>query len=602
MRTLFGILAVLALGIVPATGKKNASLPGFDQPLPKETQIVHALDRLTFGPRPGDVDRIRKTGLKKWVDQQLHPERIRENPELEVRLRSFESLAMSPAELSTHYPSPQLVQAIAAGRQPMPGDPLLRASIHPFVERLSARQNRAATEPEKSGPPLDSVLDRQQIRTLRNGTPQEKTRLLSSFGERKLDEALIAMPRPMRQSLLDSAPERVRRKILLLNTPQQLIAYDLGAAKLIGAVYGERQLQEVLVDFWYNHFNVFLDKGADRILVPAYERESIRPHVLGHFRDLLEGTAKSPAMLFYLDNWQSVAPRANGNQRKRGLNENYARELLELHTMGVDGGYTQKDVIEVARCFTGWTIKTPQKGGGFDYNDTLHDKGEKIVLGHVIPAGGRMSDGETVLDILARHPSTARFISLCLARRLVADNPPPSLVDHMSKTFLKTGGDIRAVLKTMLDSKEFWSQGAYQAKVKTPFEMVVSSLRALDAQIESTAALQRTISNLGEPLYRKLEPTGYSLANADWVNSASLLARMNFALALAQNKLPGVAVDAGRFGDSADPAEVARRVLFRDVTPETAAALQKAAQEQASPTGPALVAGLVIGSPEFQRK
>jgi uncharacterized protein (DUF1800 family) len=602
MRKLFGILAVLGLSILPAAGKKNSGLPGFDQSLPKEAQILHALDRLTFGPRPGDVDRVRQTGLKKWLDQQLQPERIAENPKLDLRLRSFESLAMSPAGLSTHYPNPQLVQAIAAGREPLPADPLLRASIQPLVARFSARQNGAATEPGNSGPPLDSVLDARQIRTLRNGTPEEKMRLLSSLDERNLDETLIAMTRPMRQSLVDAAPEPVRRKILLLNAPQQLIAYDLGSAKLIRAVYSERQLQEVITDFWYNHFNVFLDKGADRILVPAYERESIRPHVLGHFRDLLEATAKSPAMLFYLDNWQSVAPRATGNSRRRGLNENYARELLELHTMGVDGGYTQKDVIEVARCFTGWTIKAPQKGGGFEYNDKLHDKGEKIVLGHVIPAGGGMSDGETVLDILARHPSTARFISLCLARRFVADNPPPALVDRMSKTFLKKGGDIRAVMKTMIDSAEFWSQGAYQAKVKTPFELVVSSLRALDAGIESTAALQRTISDLGEPLYRKLEPTGYPLANTDWVNSASLLARMNFALALVQNKVPGVSVDAGRFGDSADPAEVARRVLFRDVTPETAAAIQKAAQEQASHAGPALVAGLVIGSPEFQRK
>jgi uncharacterized protein (DUF1800 family) len=592
MRKLFGILAVLALGILPAVGKT----------LSKEAQILHALGRLTFGPRPGDVDRVRETGLKKWLDRQLHPERIRENAELDLRLRSFESLAMSPAELSTHYPNPQFAQAIVTGREPMPFDPLLRASIQPLIARFSARQNGATTEPENSGPPLDSVLDQQQIRKLRNGTPEEKMRLLSSLDKRKLDEALIAMPRPMRQSLMDAAPEPMRRKLLLLNAPQQLIAYDLASAKLIRAVYSERQLQEVLTDFWFNHFNVFLDKGVDRILVPAYERESIRPHVLGNFRDLLEATAKSPAMLFYLDNWQSVAPRTNGNQRRRGLNENYARELLELHTMGVDGGYTQKDVIEVARCFTGWTIKEPQKGGGFDYNDKLHDQGEKIVLGHVIPSGGGMSDGEAVLDILARHPSTARFISLCLAHRFVADNPPPALVDRMSKTFLKRGGDIRAVMKTMLDSKEFWSQGAYQAKVKTPFEMVVSSLRALDAGVENTAALQRTISNLGEPLYRKLEPTGYSLANADWVNSASLLARMNFALAVAQNKIPGVTVDAGRFGDSADPAEVARRVLFRDVTPETAAALQKAAQEQTSLAGPALVAGLVIGSPEFQRK
>jgi uncharacterized protein (DUF1800 family) len=363
-------------------------------------------------------------------------------------------------------------------------------------------------------------------------------------------------------------------------------------------------LQEVLTDFWYNHFNVFLDKGADRFLVPTYERESIRPHVFGKFRDLLESTAKSPAMLFYLDNWQSVAANPPNPHRpkqgRRGLNENYARELLELHTMGVDGGYTQKDIIEVARCFTGWTIKAPQKGGGFDYNDKVHDKDEKIVLGHVIAAGGGMGDGEKVLDILAHHPSTARFIATSLARRFVADNPPPQLIERMADKFRKSDGDIRVVMKTMLDSKEFWSQGAYRAKVKTPFEMVVSSLRALNAQVDNTIGLAKVVTDLGQPLYRKLEPTGYSAQNAEWVNSAALLARMNFALALAQNKIPGVKIDPAQFGTSVDIGSIARSVLFRDLTPQTTAALERAARDQQQT--PALLAGLVLGSPDFQRK
>jgi uncharacterized protein (DUF1800 family) len=617
MRKILGALVVLSLGILPAAARKNSKAHDdyrtFQVRLSKDQQVLQALDRLTFGPRPGDVQRVQHIGLKKWIDRQLHPDRIRESPELETRLHSFDSLSMSPAEAVRHYPTPGMIQAIAMGRQPMPDDPVLRAGVQRIVAQYKARKDAAginASAELEPARPLEDVLDREQIRILRSGTPPEKQQLLSSLSEDALEGALIAMPRPMRQNLIASAPEEARRKILLLNAPQQVISYDLNSGKLLRAVYSDRQVQEVLTDFWYNHFNVFLDKGADRFLVPTYERESIRPYVLGKFRDLLEATAKSPAMLFYLDNWQSAAPNPRNpnrpKQARRGLNENYARELLELHTMGVDGGYTQKDIIEVARCFTGWTIKAPQKGGGFEYNDKVHDKGEKIVLGHVIPAGGGMGDGEKVLDILAHHPSTARFIAASLARRFVADNPPPRLIDRMADRFRKTDGDIRSVLKTMLDSKEFWSQGAYRAKVKTPFEMIVSSLRALDAQVENTIGLAKVLADLGQPLYRKLEPTGYSTLNAEWVNSASLLARMNFALALVQNKVPGVKIDMAQFGTVADIGGIARAVLFRDLTPETTAALENAVREQqlkqTAPATPALVAGLVIGSPDFQRR
>lgn len=372
------------------------------------------------------------------------------------------------------------------------------------------------------------------------------------------------------------------------------------------AIYSNRQLAEELDDFWFNHFNVYYDKGSDRFMIPAYERDAIRPNILGKFRDLLEATAKSPAMLFYLDNFQSVRPDldAKAKGRKRGLNENYARELMELHTLGVNGGYTQKDVIEVARCFTGWTIQEPRKGGGFLYNDKVHDKGEKVVLGHVIPAGGGQDDAEKVLDILAQHPSTARFISRELAERFVADNPPQSLVDRMAKAFLDKNGDIREVMKVMLNSKEFWSQGAYRAKVKTPFEMVASAVRALDANVTDAFALANQIGQLGEPLYRKQEPTGYSNVNTEWVNSAALLGRMNFALALAQNKVPGVKIDPAKFG-SADASEIAKKLMFRDVSPQTRASLSQALKEQEAKTpapASAVIAGLVLGSPDFQRR
>ena len=311
--------------------------------------------------------------------------------------------------------------------------------------------------------PLDEVLSRRNSKSCAPATAEKKRELLESMPPEKIEDMLVAMPQPQRQQLFGPASSAVRREILLLNGPQQVVAYDLLDSKMLRAIESNRQLAEELDDFWFNHFNVFYEKGADRFLIPEYEREAIRPHVLGKFRDLLEATAKSPAMLFYLDNFESVRPDLDANDKKRkvkrGLNENYGRELMELHTLGVNGGYTQKDVTEVARCFTGWTIHEPRKGGGFFYNDKLHDKGEKIVLGHVIPAGGGMEDGEKVLDILARHPSTAHFISKELAQRFVADNPPEALVDRMAQTFLATNGDIREVMKTMLDSKEFWSRG-----------------------------------------------------------------------------------------------------------------------------------------------
>lgn len=591
--------------------KRQAKL--FQKKLNKDEQVLHALDRLSFGPQPGDVQAVKKMGVKKWVDQQLHPERIKENPELEAQLEPLESLRMTAKEAVQHYPPPQLIKAIADGRQQLPEDPILRASVQRLVARYRVRTGQdgataTTPAPDPNGDmeplkPIDQVLDSQELQTLRTGKPDQKRELLASLSVDKLDDMLIALPRGQRQQLFNFAPADVRRKILVLNAPQQAVAYDLLEAKLLRAIESKRQLAEELDDFWFNHFNVFYEKGSDRFLIPEYEREAIRPNVLGKFRDLLEATAKSPAMLFYLDNFQSVRADIDANNRnrkvKRGLNENYGRELMELHTLGVNGGYTQHDVTEVARCFTGWTILEPRRGGGFFYNDKLHDKGEKVVLGHVIPAGGGMEDGEKVLDILATHPSTAHFISKELAQRFVADNPPPALVDRMAQTFLATGGDIREVMKTMLTSKEFWSEGAYRAKVKTPFEMVVSSVRALDGQVVDAWALANQVGNLGEPLYRKQEPTGYSNLNSEWVNSAALLSRMNFALQLARNGVPGVKVDVSRFGD--DPLQAAKTLMFRSASPQTRAAIEKALDNQKQKT-PALVAGLVIGSPDFQRR
>lgn len=593
--------------------KQQAKL--FQKKLSKDDQVLHALNRLTFGPRPGDVARVKRIGLKKWVDQQLHPERIPENPQLETQLRALESLRMTPLETVQHYPPPQMIRAIAQGRQPLPDDLLLRASVERFLVRYRMKNAQAsnASELPQSSPqsnedlepirPLREVLAPYEIAILHGNDGEKKRELLDSMPPDRIEDMLVAMTRRQRLLVFGPASSTVRREIFLLNSPQQVVNYDLVDAKMLRAIESTRQLAEELDDFWFNHFNVFYDKGADRFLIPEYERDAIRPHVLGKFRDLLEATAKSPAMLFFLDNAESVRPDLDANNRnrkvKRGLNENYGRELMELHTLGVNGGYTQKDVTEVARCFTGWTIRPPRNGGGFFYNDRLHDKGEKIVLGHVIPAGGGVDDGEKVLDILARDPATAQHISKELAQRFVADNPPEPLVNKMAQRFLATDGDIREVMKTMLNSKEFWSQGAYQAKIKSPFEMVASAARALDANVIDGWALANQVGTLGEPLYHKLEPTGYSNVNSDWVSSAALLGRMNFALQLTQNHVESVKVDISRFGD--DPDEVAKALLDRDVSPQTRAAIDKALEDNKQKS-PALIAGLVIGSPDFQKR
>ena len=584
----------------------------FQKKLSKDEQVLHALDRLTFGPLPGDVERVKRIGLKKWIFEQLHPDRMTENPGLEAQLQVLESLRMTPLETLQHYPGPQMIRAIANGKQPMPDDLLLRASIERLITRYKVKQAEAAG---LAAPPKDANADLEPVRTLeqiltpgeldtiRKGNPEQKRQLLESMQQDRLEDMLIAMNQKQRTQLFGAAPSPIRREIFLLNSPQQVVAYDLLDSKMLRAVESTRQLAEELDDFWFNHFNVFYEKGADRFLIPQYEREAIRPHVLGHFRDLLEATAKSPAMLFFLDNFESVRADLDANNKKRkvkrGLNENYGRELMELHTLGVNGGYTQKDVTEVARCFTGWTIKDPKRDGGFFYDDKLHDRGEKIVLGHVIAAGGGIEDGEQVLDILAAHPATAHFISKELAERFVADNPPEALVNRMAQAFLSTNGSIREVMKTMLNSKEFWSEGAYRAKLKSPFEMVASSARALDARVIDGWALANQVGTLGEPLYRKLEPTGYSNLSSEWVNSAALLGRMNFALQLAQNHVESVKVDVSRFGD--DPNDVAKTLMFRAMSPETRAAIDKALEDEKQ-KNPAMVAALVIGSPDFQKR
>ncbi len=614
MRRRTALLAFFALVLVSTAlyAKKKPKAPPVPA-IPQMTddqKILHALNRLTFGPRDTDVDQVRQMGLQHWIEAQLHPEAIPENPALEAKLAPLDTLRMSAGEIVKRYPTPQLIKAMMDGRVPFPSDPEQRILIQRLVAKYQRKQqadpdNKSPDKPGEETAPKVAIaslqLDPQQKQTLRTGTPQDKIGLIESMPADRQWALLEALPPAMRQRLIANAPVDLRRKLQMFNGPMQVVNQDLVEGKLLRAVYSNRQLQEVLTDFWFNHFNVDLDKGADRILVTGYERDVIRPHVLGKFKDLLLATAESPAMLFYLDNWQSVGPDAHprpNQKRRQGLNENYGRELMELHTLGVDGGYTQQDVTEVARCFTGWTIRQPQQGGSFEFNARQHDQGEKHVLGVTIPANGGMEDGLKVLDILEHQPATAHFISASLAVRFVSDNPPEALVNKMAATFTATDGDLRQVMSTMLNAPEFWDPANFRSKVKSPLEMVASAVRAVHGDIDFAGAMNGLMTQLGEPLYRKLEPTGYSNRSTDWMNSASLLARMNFANALSQSHLNGVKVDTAQF--AGDPVQIEKRILLTNPSADAAAAIE-AGLQQGAQSG-SQVAGLTMGSPDFQKR
>jgi len=415
-----------------------------------------------------------------------------------------------------------------------------------------------------------------------------------------------------RETLLQAIPKE--------DLPRQ-IPIELIAAKLIRAVESKRQLQEVLVDFWFNHFNVSVDKGQVKWMVTSYERDAIRPHVFGTFRELLGATAHHPAMLFYLDNWQSsreLPDAKQGHARpggRMGLNENYARELLELHTMGVNGGYTQKDVREVARCFTGWSIDMPRYIGDFVYRDRMHDKNSKIVLGTFIAPRGGQDDGERILDLLATHPSTARFIATKLIRKFVSDEPPASLVEKVARVFLDTGGHLPSVYAAIFSSPEFWSDGSYAAKTKTPLEYAVSAVRALGGTTSGEPPFAGAIERMGEPLYRSQPPTGFPESAEAWVNAGAVVSRINFGLALAANRVPGTKVDVPRYiRPTQSPDErvnaLATAILGRAPEESTRNTLRQAvasasgegAHGQQRPADPMILAGLLLGSPEFQKQ
>jgi uncharacterized protein (DUF1800 family) len=461
----------VAIPAAAALAAKKTPRPAAEE----DALIVHALNRLGYGPRPGDVEKVRAMGLDEWIDEQLHPDRISDRA-MASRLESLRTIRLSTGELLAHYEVPR-------------------------EAKKEIQAKRAALG----------------------------------------DEASEEQMREARRELMQKYRDRMD------GTPQEVVQ-ELQSAKILRAIYSERQLDEVMTDFWMNHFNVFAGKGPVKFMVGEYERDAVRPHAWGKFEHLLRATAESPAMLFYLDNWLSADPSAPAfrQARKRGLNENYAREIMELHTLGVDGGYTQKDVTEVARCFTGWTMRNPRQGAPqFFFNERIHDHGDKVVLGHRIKAGGK-NEGDEVIHLLATHPSTARFISYKLTRRFVADEPPKALVDRAAETFRKTDGDIRSVVKTIVTSPEFASSAARAAKVKTPLEFVVSAVRASGAEVVDARALAGRLAAMGMPPYQQQPPTGYKDTADAWVSTSGLLARLNLALDLAAGRVRGVSVDPSR--------------------------------------------------------
>ncbi len=544
-----------------------AFLGGFstsDNRLTDRQCALHALNRLAFGPRPGDVDAVMKDGVDTWIEQQLHPEGIPDRA-VEARVAGLTTMRLSNEQIVRTYYLPVL---------------------------LARKEAKAEAR--------DGEVDKKEAR---------------------------------REYMKDVPPDK----------RPQVVMNELLTQRIIRAAESDRQLNEVMVDFWMNHFNVFAGKGIDRFLLTSYERDVVRPHIWGRFEDLLMATAKSPAMLFYLDNARSFAapenrpvmqqrgaffgrfgqrrmmPRPPGKQQQGGLNENYAREIMELHTLGVDGGYTQKDVTELARVLTGWTITGPRDGGegaSFIFRPQLHDAAPKTVLGVRFGSGGGIEEGERMIRNLAHQPATAHHIAYKLCQRLVADEPPPALVDRVAKKFLSTDGDLRQTVRAVIGSPEFWDPASYRAKVKSPFEYTISAVRAVNAQITDTAPIARALQQIGEPLYGAQPPTGYSDKAGVWINTGALMNRLNFALSLASNKLPGVHGDvvslipAGQAADASHSVEaLALALTGGTLTEETRSTIKSRIVDRKAPTEDPwdntqlpTVAGLILGSPEFQRQ
>jgi uncharacterized protein (DUF1800 family) len=730
---------VISVGAVPQLLAKKKDKPA-DSGANEQKRAVQALNRLTFGPRPGDIQRVMAMGVDRWIDLQLHPEKIPDSV-VESRLAPFRTLRMSSKEIVEEFPDQQMIKQVMDGKRAMPSDPAKRAVFQVQIARLQEKQERknhknerndrkegtaapaagplqpAATETAKTAEelaaaaaaspdatptvPADSnamnAMTSSAMTAANSAPANEMSRAASAdakpaFAEdaeaRRREERLYAdldmqslvdLPPAERykkvmamstadqlafadslrgpgQDFLDGLDPRQKETLMAMNNPQAVVLSELVQAKLLRAIYSDRQLEQVMTDFWFNHFNVFVGKGPERELLTNYEQDVIRPRALGKFEDLLVATANSPAMMFYLDNWMSVGPNSaqalgmparpvrpygrprrfpppNQNAKRKpasGLNENYGRELLELHTLSVNGGYLQRDVTEVAKVFTGWTIEKPYEGLGFKYDPRMHEPGPKFVLGHKIKPNGE-DEGREVLHMLATSQQTAHFISLKLAQRFVSDDPPQALVDRMAKTFEKKKGDIREVLSTLFHSPEFWADSTYRAKIKTPLEFVASAVRATGADVDDAFPLAQRIGNMGMPLYSAQPPTGYSMKADAWVSSSALLNRMNFALGLTGGKVRGVKVDAMQLaGGPPAPTDATAalsalelKLLAGDVSKQTHDSIvaqiegssknaapepqdkQSPRRKPADPAHPAdasTIAGLLLGSPEFQKR
>lgn len=595
-----------------------------------DARVLHALNRLTFGPRQGDVAAVEAMGLNRWFEAQLNPGSI-SDAKLDEMLGEYPAMQMTVAELERRFPGPQRIKQMIDGKQPRPSDPAERAMVEDQIEfykvgkakqgqaqdakaaagdggaamasgggvmQVPSAQTVAQEQPMVAGKKqkqvnagFDAIMSEDGTDAKMADKPLTKSEIspegVAGTGALAVEAypradamRVMGMPAEQRMTAILAMPAKdfVRfrgslkgaqlvqltegmtpgQKEMLTALPGsvRMVALEAMEGRVMRDVYSERQLEAVMTDFWLNHFNVYLRKSQNEpYLIPTYERETVRPRALGKFEDLLVATAESPAMLEYLDNFRSVGPdsaqarleqakmrfpdRPIAKQASAGLNENYGRELMELHTLGVNGGYSQADVTNVAKVFTGWGIDKPQQGGGFVFDVKRHEPGEKVVLGRTIREGGE-KEGLEVLHMLATSPATARFISEKLAVRFVSDVPPAALVDRMAASFLKSDGDMKVVLRTMFGSPEFWAVGVERAKVKTPEEFVVSAVRASGAEVVNPQGLVQSLDKLGMPLYGMQTPNGYSWTQESWVGTGALVSRMNFALVLSAGRIPGV--------------------------------------------------------------
>jgi uncharacterized protein (DUF1800 family) len=630
-----------------------------------DQRILHALNRLTFGPRPGDLDVVRSMGLDHWFEQQLHSAQI-DDSNLDARLAAYPAMQWTTADLFRRLPSNATIRQAIAGRVAVPETTVLHSVYQDAMYRMEQKKrDKAGTQQVTAARGEDATPATEGGAAGKDSAGEENPDLLPG-SDASLIDAVLSLPPPQRvarivamqpavaEAFFESSrgPKRtalvagmspeLRETIGALENPERTVVEELIDQRLTRDIYSNAQLQEVMTDFWLNHFNVFLHKNpAMPYYLVSYERDVIRPNALGRFEDLLEGVAHSPAMLAYLDNASSTGPDSAAAERamlnfrrnpkagknRAGLNENYARELMELHTLGVNGGYTQADVIQVARVFTGWTIDRPLVDGQFRFVPDRHEPGTKKVMGRTFKENGER-EGRDLLHFLATRPATAHFVCGKLAVRFVSDNPSAGLVNRMAATYLSSGGDISAVLKAMYRSPEFWSTDVYRGKVKTPLEFVVSAVRAANTDVANLRPLANALREMGMPLYGSIPPTGYKWDAADWVSTAALVGRMNFALALAANRLPGITTawtsPPGAPSPQSEEARLEALLLAGETSQTTRAAMLRLFETQSATTDPAqpvsgdsglqnraptaperpdrLLAGLLLGSPEFQRR